>query len=682
MPEVIKISDADDLIPTSEFKYANWPFDELNPVQSKVYEIYNTDCNAAIASSTASGKTVCAEMFMSYEVRVKKGKAIYIAPMKSLAKEKEQDWTDPDHHFFDLKIEIVTGDYRLTSTRIEQLNKADIIVMTPEMLASRSRNSDSDKSNFLKDVSVVVFDESHLLTVPSRGDHIEVALMKLTEFNKKARVVMLSATMPNVDEICGWVTDISGRDTYYLESDYRPCPLHIHYEDYYDGDRNYDDRELQKIAKASSIIDYYPDDKFVVFSHTKRTGKQMVDYLEKQGIKSEFHNADLTLKDRLRIEEEFKSKDGLRVVIATSTLAWGNNMPSRRVIILGVHRGLSVVENYDIKQMCGRAGRPKYDPRGDAYILVPESEKDVWVDKLRQNCKIKSTLLEFVGKLEDPRYKTLAFHVVSEIHQGNVTNIEAFKEWSRRSLAHFQSHDFGDRVIESTVKLLEQCRAIKTNEDGQFETTNIGKIASMYYYSPFDVADLRSNFAKLFEAGQENNDYASSLALANVDSNRWAIVNRTEKAKMSAYDQKVQREIGGFMTSGSVKFGYAYFNMLKGRKDATFSALQSGLMADMDRQFQVLHTINQMASKWGKETWFKTFRMRLLYGVEADLVDLIRIPNVGAVRAKRLKAKGIKSVDQFLKKTPDSLASIMNCGKKVAKEAFEGAQNIKLQEMM
>ena len=33
------------------------------------------------------------------------------------------------------------------------------------------------------------------------------------------------------------------------------------------------------------------------------------------------------------------------------------NMPARRVIVLGVHRGLTEVDTYDIMQMVGRSGR-------------------------------------------------------------------------------------------------------------------------------------------------------------------------------------------------------------------------------------------------------------------------------------------------------------------------------------
>ena len=228
MPKVIKIGDQNSLAKTSEFPYASWEWDTFNPVQSRVMDTFEGDSNIAIAAATSAGKTATAEMYMSYEARVRGGKSIYIGPMKALAAQKEQDWTDKGHHFSDLKTSITTGDFRFTGRRIKEIEKSDIIVMTPEMLASRARNWKSDKSRFLQEVGCCVFDESHLLGVSSRGDHIEVALMKLTEMNRNIRTVLLSATLPNVDEICGWVSHLTDRDTFCLESDYRPCPLYIH----------------------------------------------------------------------------------------------------------------------------------------------------------------------------------------------------------------------------------------------------------------------------------------------------------------------------------------------------------------------------------------------------------------------------------------------------------------------
>ena len=60
----------------------------------------------------------------------------------------------------------------------KELENANIIIMTSEMLNSRCRNYAAENNEFLKDVGTLVVDESHLLTVPNRGDHLEVGLMR------------------------------------------------------------------------------------------------------------------------------------------------------------------------------------------------------------------------------------------------------------------------------------------------------------------------------------------------------------------------------------------------------------------------------------------------------------------------------------------------------------------------
>ena len=682
MSQVIKIEDLQELIPTSEYKHAHWPFKYFNPVQSRLMETYEGDSNIAIAAATSAGKTVCSEMHLAYEIHKRGGKGIYVGPLKALANEKEQDWTSPEHHFSNLKTFIATGDFRFTMNRLKELEQSSIIVMTPEMLASRCRNYKSDKSKFLQETGTVIFDESHLLTVPSRGDHIEVALMKLTEINPNIRIVLLSATMPNVDEICGWISKITNRDTYYLESDYRPCPLNIHYETYYDGDKSYDDKELQKIGTACAILEHYSEDKFLVFVHSKRTGKLMVEALLKYGVQAEFHNSDLNFKNRLVLEDRFKNDKNFRVLVATSTLAWGLNLPARRVIVTGVHRGLSDVENYDIQQMIGRAGRPKYDLRGDAYILVPESQKETYINQLKIKSPIRSTLLDYVGRSESPHYKTLAFHIVSEIHQGNVKTKEGFNEWFLKSLAHFQDHAFDDTVIERTLSLLEQCKAIYINDEGFYECSAIGKVASMLYYSPFDVSDLRRNFKKLFENKKEDNDFSVSLALGNIDSYRFGVCNRQEKEAIYGYNIQIDKLYGKDMIGDAVcKVGYAYFNMMKGKRDVSvLQSLCGALLSDLDRTLQVLTSLDFMSCNWDMQNWFRNLGLRIRYGVEADIVELCQIPNVGAARAKKLKASRIKCLDDFVQYDAKTLSNVMKCSLKLAQESLNEANNILLKD--
>ena len=206
MPPVSVLSDQTNLVPTSQYPYAKFGFEYFNPVQSRVFEIYDKETSCVIAAATSAGKTVCAEMFMFHEIIKRGGKCLYLSPLRALAQEKYDDWTDEKHDLLKFKVSICTGDYRLTIKRKEELEAANVIIMTSEMLNHRARNSKSEQSKFLQTTGTVVVDESHLLTVPGCGDHLESGLMKFTEINPNARLVLLSATMPNVEEISNWVS--------------------------------------------------------------------------------------------------------------------------------------------------------------------------------------------------------------------------------------------------------------------------------------------------------------------------------------------------------------------------------------------------------------------------------------------------------------------------------------------
>jgi len=644
MPPVKKVGDQNDLVDCSKYPdFAKFSFDKFNPVQSRIFEFFNQDCNVVIAAATSAGKTVCAEMFMAQEVRERGGKAMYLAPLRALAKEKIDDWTDPDHHFGDLNLSICTGDYRLTPARRKEMEDSNIILMTSEMLNSRCRNFKSEQNEWLKDVGTLIIDESHLLTVPGRGDHLEVGLMNFAKLAKNPRLVLLSATMPNTNQIADWVSyTLTGKETYLLESKYRPCPLGIHYEMYWNGGR-YDDQEAEKVNSALQIINDYPDDRFLLFVHTKRTGQLLKTALTKAGLECEFHNADLEKDKRHVLEKRFR-EGKLKYVIATSTLAWGLNLPARRVIILGVHRGLSEVETYDIWQMAGRAGRPGYDPRGDVYILLPESQEDKHRERLQNPAHIESKLLDNLGG----HYKTLAFHIVSEIHHGGIKTKDDVTDWYKRTLAHFQAKGLDDSIVDSTMELLLKYGVIK-EEDGIYKVTVVGTVSSMFYYSPFDVADLRRNFVALFKANKENDDLYVSMALANVDSMRMGIVSKAEREEFGPFMNRVQKEFGRdeYMET-AIKGGFCYNAAMTGGNPGNVASVARMLQWDFPRLGQVLSALDTLGCKWNKANYFKELQARVAYGVSSHLIPFVKLPDIGKVRAERLWSVGFRSVKDMI----------------------------------
>ena len=670
---LIKVSDQTNLVETSRFPHGKYPFEFFNQVQSRVFELYDKNCNCVIAAPTSVGKTICAEMFMSHEARVRGGKAIYLAPLRALAKEKIDDWLSDKSLFSDLKISICTGDYRLTEARMKELNEADLIVMTSEMLNSRCRNLQSEKNEFLRDCGTLVVDESHLLTVPSRGDHLEVGLMKFSQIARDPRIVFLSATMPNVDQIANWVgCSLVKKDTYLVHSEYRPCPLEIHYDEYETGE-SYDLTEEYKASSAVDLIKEHKDDKFLVFVHSKATGERIRSALEERGVVCELHNADLDKDKRHKVEQKFKSGD-LRVIVATSTLAWGCNFPARRVIIAGVHRGRTEVETYDIFQMAGRAGRPGYDPKGDVHILLPYGESDHHIDRLSTPKNIESQLLSYVGQEEDPRYKTLAFHLVSEIHYGQIKTIKDVHDWYGKSLAYFQYEDLDDSIVDKTIDLLTRVGAIK-EVDGNYEATSVGKVSSIMYYSPFDVADLRRNFRILFSKGLDQSDFALSLALGNVDTIRAGFVTRAEKDEMGDFASKVYEAHGSEFPESAIKGAYAYYCLLNGSQLGPFAAFARGLQMDAERLISVLNMLDSMAAKWNRRDYFNAAHLRIMYGVRPELIELCKIPNIGKVRAEKLYAAGFRRPPDLFK-NPHLVKRLLNMKDEKIQEIMNSIKSI------
>ena len=674
MPPVIKVQDQLELVETSKFPYAKFNFEKFNPVQSRSFDFFERDINGLIAALTNSGKTVVAEQFISHEVRKRKGKSLFLVPLRSLAREKYIDWTNKiKHHFGDLNVSICTGDYRLTKERLKELSQADIIIMTSEMLSHRSRNFKSEHNDWLLDVKTLVVDEFHNLGEPSRGSHLEVGLMKFTEINPGARMILLSATMPNVDQLGDWISySLTKKDTFVLNSKFRAVPLTLHYEKYFDKGR-YDDIEGEKVNAALNIVKSYPKDKFLIFTHTKRTGESMKRALQSIKIDAQFHNADLFGDERAAVEDRFRNDPTLRVIVATSTLAAGLNLPARRVIILGVHRGLSEVRSGEIIQMCGRSGRLGIDPMGDAYILIPQSQEVRWRAKLANPEPVDSQLLENEGN----KHKVLAFHLVSEIHHGDIKNVDDVHQWYRRSFAYFQNQNLDDVIVDNTLDLLKNCGAI-WEENKILSCRPIGKISSMFYFSPFDVSDLYFNFKDLFENGKEDDDYYLSMVLGNIDSQRANIVSRLEKDEMSLYANKIRNIYKKYFNDAAIKAGFCYYNLLNGFYSQSCSGFQKNLQFDFNRLSQVIQTLDSLAGHWDMEHYFKSLEGRIIHGVPEHLVDLCRLPGVARVISSKLYDAGYKTVEEVADMDIEEFKRITNKKQAASLKIMEAAQRIAL----
>jgi superfamily II RNA helicase len=132
---------------------------------------------------------------------------VYTAPIKALSNQKYRDFRDVP----EIDAGIMTGDVTIHAG-------AQVLIMTTEIL----RNAIFESPQLLHDVEYVIFDEIHYLDDRERGSVWEESLIFLPP---EVRLICLSATISNVEEIGSWLREIRPQELEVIRSDERPVPL-------------------------------------------------------------------------------------------------------------------------------------------------------------------------------------------------------------------------------------------------------------------------------------------------------------------------------------------------------------------------------------------------------------------------------------------------------------------------
>jgi helicase len=365
--------------------------------------------NFVVAIPTASGKTLIAILAMITRLLQRGGKAVYLAPLKALASEKYMEIKELAETV-GLRVSISTGD---PDDRAPWLGSSDIIIATNEKFDSLIRHQVS----WLNDIQVIVSDEVHLINDAHRGPVLEVVLSLVRQNLPDCQIVALSATIINADEIAEWI------DAELVLSSWRPVQLREGV--WHSGSLKYSNG--QKVAAGlvgdkdgyvsltSEIVEQ--GGQALIFANTRKSAmtsagtavkglrklisandtsdlRAIAKDIRSKGEKTEirerlakvvelggaFHHAGLAAAHRKIIEDAFRERK-IKVIASTPSLAAGVNLPGRRVIIRSLSRysmgfGYSPIPVLEYKQMAGRAGRPRFDPYGEA-IVIAKNENDV-----------------------------------------------------------------------------------------------------------------------------------------------------------------------------------------------------------------------------------------------------------------------------------------------------------------
>ncbi|NWZ14573.1 ASCC3 protein, partial [Agelaius phoeniceus] len=502
-----------------------YKFTHFNPIQTQIFHtLYHTDCNVLLGAPTGSGKTVAAELaifrvFNKYPT----SKAVYIAPLKALVRERIEDWKVRIEEKLGKKVVELTGDVTPDMRAIAQ---ADLIVTTPEKWDGVSRSWQN--RSYVQKVAILIIDEIHLLG-DERGPVLEVIVSR-TNFisshtEKPVRVVGLSTALANARDLADWL-NINQMGLFNFRPSVRPVPLEVHIQGF--PGQHYCPRMASMNKPAfQAIRSHSPAKPVLIFVSSRRqtrlTALDLIAFLAteddpKQWLKMDeremndiivtvrdsnlkltlafgigMHHAGLHERDRKTVEELFVNCK-IQVLIATSTLAWGVNFPAHLVIVKGTEYYDGKTRRYvdypitDVLQMMGRAGRPQFDDQGKAVILVHDIKKDFYKKFLYEPFPVESSLLE-----------VLADHLNAEIAAGTITSKQDAMDyitWTyffRRLIMNPTyynlddvSHDTMNKYLSSLVEKslfdLEGSYCIEVGEDNRsIEPLTYGRIASYYY---------------------------------------------------------------------------------------------------------------------------------------------------------------------------------------------------------
>ena len=436
-------------------------------------------CNLVVEAPTASGKSTIPKM-LGKKVLDEGNNIIYIGIMKALAEEKADDWSQDN--WKDYPQVTVTSDFRSEDDYENRLNNARIICITPESLASRLRRVDSASNAWLANVGLLVVDEMHLTGDGDRGANMEAALIEFAHMMPNCRVLGLSATMPNVQDFAKWLENITNRKSEVVSSSFRPVPVEEWFIPYTPESKT---REGIEKVKTKLVLDLVlsatkKDQQFLVAVFSKAYGRRLLESLKEQGVSAEFHNADIPDKaTKKRIENDFKA-GRIRVLISTSTLFIGVNLPARNVIITSVEAGGNNIPVHTLKQAAGRAGRPKYDTEGDAFYFVPSARSDEHIERITNGEPIMSQMSSKVY---------LAMHFLGAVYLKRITCKKSFKDWYAHTLAYVQGakNDFVlDLTCDAIIEDLRKQGMLKQGDD--FQLSRRGIITAQMYLDPYNFS--------------------------------------------------------------------------------------------------------------------------------------------------------------------------------------------------
>jgi helicase len=675
--------------------------------------------NLVLASPTASGKTLVAELCALKHVLERDGKVLYLTPLRALASEKYEEFrkysaiTKKDGKR--VSVGISTGDYDSSDPWLERY---DIIVATNEKVDSLLRH----RAKWMDEISLVIADEVHLLNEAERGPTLEVVLARLMQTNTDVQILALSATINNVEEIGGWLK------ADYITTEWRPILLKegvlLHNEiQYKDGDARKIEGEVKNPAINLALNTVKSGGQALIFASTRKnavtlarkaapiigenlskpmkralerdaerilaTGEktrisELLAELVKNGVA--FHHAGLGGGHRKLIEDAFR-QGKIKVLTATPTLAFGVNLPARTVIIQDYRRyepgyGYYPISVLEYKQMAGRAGRPKYDKVGEAILIGKTADE---ADYLMESYILASPE-RIWSRLAVERI--LRSHVLATIAADFAHTERGIYDFFGRTLYAYQ-YDVAaiKNLIAKILKYLYDEEMIDVSGENIY-ATRFGKRVSELYIDPVSAVIIR-------DALRRKPAYLTDLSLLHT------IAHTPDMSPILRPTAREVDDIALFMEEHREEFlvdlpnewedRIAYEQFLGEVKTAMvleawieeksedeiierFRTQPGDLYRTIENAKWLLYATHELAVLFENKQFLPpTLELveRVEKGVKKELLPIVRLEGIGRVRGRILYNAGFKTIEDIKHAQLEELMNLPLIGPKLAKKIKE-----------
>lgn len=695
LPELLKIMGYSELYPPQELALSK------GVTEGK---------NLLIVTPTASGKTLTA-MMAAFSVLEKDLKVVYLTPLRALASEKYHDFKLFEKYPLigkQIKVKIASGDHSSSGRR---LSDADIIISTNEKMDSLLRQ----RIDWLENVGLFITDEFHLLSDPERGPTLEMLLTKIRKRYSEAQILALSATVANSSELAEWL------DCGLVVSSWRPTKL---VEGIFeDGISTMNDgtRFTVKVTtKATASIDVAIDcvvkgGQSLIFAETRkrcvslavRASDTVCQTLSKKEAKMAgevsskllkkgddtdltmelakvlnkgvaFHHAGLSHQCREVVERAY-TKGIIKLIVATPTLASGVNLPARRVILSSVmrydlkHGGYVPISIMEYKQLCGRAGRPQYDDKGEGIIIANDniSGEDLYDHYINGTPeKISSNLM--TGK-------SMRSHVLSTVAEvPGIRRSEIHGLFANTLCAYHRDKAFLLDKVDDTLYYLEEQHLIKSKND-RYIPTSFGRTISLLYMDPLTGVQFRDFIGMVDRNGSESrkNHTLAYLHIVTSCEDFYPKLQSRRKDLESILDLLSKNESQLVIPLDEHVFTRSLLVLHNWIQEAGVRQISLELGVEPGDLYRIAEVGERLVSCFyeiaklcGRDDLLlelDTLRKRIKYGAKPELLSLLRLTGIGRARARSLFDAGVTSTKDLIEVDEQHIARIPKIGTTIAR---------------